>query len=192
VAVIAASAIIAGYQSVDRLLNPQPVSYPWVIGAAGLVGFGGNELVAIYRIRVGRQIGSAALVADGLHARAEGFTSLAVVASALGVLAGFPQADPIIGLAITVAILLVLRTAAVGIDRRLMDAVAPWEPNLPGFTVRLKVDSGLIALHGPGDVFAGADERVGATKSELGGQDPDRFDAVDAKEPDIVTEAIPR
>jgi divalent metal cation (Fe/Co/Zn/Cd) transporter len=62
VAVIAASAIIAGYQSVDRLLNPQSVSYPWVIGAAGLIGFGGNELVAIYRIRVGRQIGSAALV----------------------------------------------------------------------------------------------------------------------------------
>jgi hypothetical protein len=55
-----------------------------------------------------------------------------------------------------------------------------------------KVDSALVALHGPGDVFAGADERFGATKSELAGQDPDRFDAVDAKEPDIVTEAIPR
>jgi hypothetical protein len=131
-------------------------------------------------------------VADGLHARADGFTSLAVVTSALGVLAGFPQADPIIGLAITVAILLVLRTATVGIYRRLMDAVAPWERNLPGFTVRLKVDSALVALHGPGHVFAGADERVGATKSKLGGQNPDRFDAVDAKEPDIITEAIPR
>jgi cation diffusion facilitator family transporter len=125
VAVIAASAIVAGYQSVDRLLNPQPVSYPWVVAAAGLIGFAGNELVAIYRIRVGRKIGSAALVADGLHARTDGFTSLAVVASALGVLAGFEAADPIIGLAITVAILLVLRTAATDIYRRLMDAVDP-------------------------------------------------------------------
>ena len=125
VAMIAASAVIAGYQSVDRLLNPQPVSYPWVVAAAGLIGFAGNELVAIYRIRVGRQIGSAALIADGLHARTDGFTSLAVVASALGVLAGFPEADPIIGLAITVAILIVLRTAAADIYRRLMDAVDP-------------------------------------------------------------------
>ena len=84
-----------------------------------------NELVATYRIRVGRKIGSAALVADGLHARTDGFTSLAVVGGAAGVLLGFPLADPIVGLLITVAILVVLRGAARDIYRRLMDAVDP-------------------------------------------------------------------
>lgn len=125
VAMIALSAGIAGYESVRRLLDPQPLDYPWVVVAAGLIGFAGNELVALYRIRVGRQIGSAALVADGLHARTDGFTSLAVVLGALGVLLGFPLADPIVGLLITVAILLVLRDAARDIYRRLMDAVDP-------------------------------------------------------------------
>jgi cation diffusion facilitator family transporter len=96
-----------------------------VVLAAGVVGFLGNELVAVYRIRVGRRIGSAALVADGLHARTDGFTSLAVVAAALGVMAGFPPADPIVGILITVAILFVLRGAARDIYRRLMDAVDP-------------------------------------------------------------------
>jgi cation diffusion facilitator family transporter len=90
-----------------------------------VVGFAGNEVVALYRIRVGRRIGSAALVADGLHARTDGFTSLAVVLGAAGVAAGWPLADPIIGLVITVAILSVLRTAARDIYRRLMDAVDP-------------------------------------------------------------------
>jgi cation diffusion facilitator family transporter len=90
-----------------------------------VVGFLGNELVAQYRIRTGRRIGSAALVADGLHARTDGFTSLAVVLSAAGVWLGFPVADPIIGLLITVAILFVLRDAAREIYRRLMDAVDP-------------------------------------------------------------------
>ena len=93
--------------------------------AAGLIGAAGNELVAYYRIRVGRKIGSAALVADGLHARTDGFTSLAVVVGALGVLAGFRLADPLVGLGITVAILFVLRSAATDIYRRLMDAVDP-------------------------------------------------------------------
>jgi cation diffusion facilitator family transporter len=123
VVMIALSAIVAGYESVLRLLNPQPVSNIGVLIAAGLIGFAGNELVAIYRTRVGRRIGSAALVADGLHARTDGFTSLAVVVVAVGVLAGFPLADPIIGLLITVAILVVLKGAALDIYRRLMDAV---------------------------------------------------------------------
>ena len=96
----------------------------WV-AAAGLIGFVGNELVAVYRIRVGRRIGSAALVADGIHARTDGFTSLAVLFSAGGVALGFPLADPIIGLLITVTILAVLRTAARDVFRRLMDAVDP-------------------------------------------------------------------
>ncbi|MGE0170763.1 MAG: cation diffusion facilitator family transporter [Nocardioides sp.] len=125
VAMIGLSAVVAGYESISRLIDPRPVTSPWVVAAAGLIGFAGNELVAIYRIRVGRRIGSAALVADGLHARTDGFTSLAVFAGAIGVLLGFPLADPIVGLLITVAILLVLRTAATDIYRRLMDAVDP-------------------------------------------------------------------
>ena len=122
---IALSAVVAGYESVRRLIDPQPVTNVGILIAAGLIGFAGNELVALYRIRVGRKIGSAALVADGLHARTDGFTSLAVVFGALGVLAGFPLADPLVGLGITVAILFVLKSAATDIYRRLMDAVEP-------------------------------------------------------------------
>ncbi len=125
VLMIAASAVVAGYESFRRLLDPSPLTYPWVVIAAGVIGFAGNELVASYRIRVGRKIGSAALVADGLHARTDGFTSLAVVGGAVGVMAGFPLADPLIGLLITIAILAVLRGAATDIYRRLMDAVDP-------------------------------------------------------------------
>jgi cation diffusion facilitator family transporter len=125
IAMIALSAVVAGYESVRRLLDPQPIDNVGVVIAAGIIGFAGNEIVAGYRVRVGRRIGSAALVADGLHARTDGFTSLAVVAGALGVLAGFPLADPIVGLLITVAILVVLRGASRDIYRRIMDAVDP-------------------------------------------------------------------
>lgn len=125
VAMIALSALIAGVESVRRLASPAPVGHlGWVV-AAGVVGFLGNELVALYRIRVGRRIGSAALIADGLHARTDGLTSLAVVVGAGGVALGFPLADPIVGLLITVAILAILRTAARDIFRRLMDGVDP-------------------------------------------------------------------
>jgi cation diffusion facilitator family transporter len=122
---IALSAVVAGYESVRRLLDPQPPTNLGILVAAGAIGFAGNELVAVHRIRVGRRIGSAALVADGLHARTDGFTSLAVVVGALGVLAGFPLADPVVGLVITVAVLVVLKGAARDIYRRLMDAVDP-------------------------------------------------------------------
>jgi cation diffusion facilitator family transporter len=125
VAMIALSAIIAGTESVRRLINPVPIEHVGGVALAGLIGFIGNELVAVYRIRVGRRIGSAALIADGLHARTDGFTSLAVLFGAGGVALGFPLADPIIGLVITVAILAVLRTAVRDIFRRLMDAVDP-------------------------------------------------------------------
>ncbi len=125
VVMIALSAAVAGYESVRRFVDPQPITNVGVVIAAGLIGAAGNELVAIYRIRVGRKIGSAALVADGLHARTDGFTSLAVVLGGLGVLAGFPLADPIVGIGITAAILFVLRSAARDIYRRLMDAVDP-------------------------------------------------------------------
>jgi len=117
--------VVAGYESIRRLIDPQPITNVGVVIAAGLIGAAGNELVALYRIRVGRKIGSAALIADGLHARTDGFTSLAVVVGALGVLAGFPLADPIVGLLITIAILFVLKNAAADIGRRLMDSVDP-------------------------------------------------------------------
>lgn len=125
VAMIGLSAIVAGYVSIRRLIEPAPLENLWVVFLAGVLGFVGNELVAIYRIRVGRRIGSAALVADGLHARTDGFTSLAVVVGALGVMAGFPLADPIVGLVITVVIAVVLWGAARDIYRRLMDAADP-------------------------------------------------------------------
>jgi cation diffusion facilitator family transporter len=125
VAMITLSAAIAAIASIRRLLHPVAINHVGWVAAAGLVGFLGNELVAVYRIRVGRQIGSAALVADGLHARTDGFTSLAVLIGAGGVALGFPLADPIVGLLITIAILAVLRTAARDVFRRLMDGVDP-------------------------------------------------------------------
>lgn len=124
-AMIALSAVIAGVESVRRLLNPVPIGHLGWVALAGLVGFIGNELVAVYRIRIGRRIGSAALVADGLHARTDGFTSLAVLFGAGGVALGFPLADPVVGVLITIAILTVLRTAARDVVRRLMDGVDP-------------------------------------------------------------------
>ena len=125
IAMIALSAAVAGYESVRRLFNPVAVEHLGWVAAAGLIGFIGNELVAIYRIRVGRRIGSAALVADGLHARTDGFTSLAVLLGAGGIALGFPLADPIIGILITIAILAVLRTAVLDVFRRLLDGVDP-------------------------------------------------------------------
>lgn len=125
IVVIAASSAFTAYEAVHRLVHPQTVHRLGLVIAAGLVGFVGNEVVAHYRIRVCRRIGSAALVADGLHARTDGITSLAVVAGAVGVALGFRAADPIAGLLITVAILGVLRTAARDIYRRLMDSVDP-------------------------------------------------------------------
>jgi cation diffusion facilitator family transporter len=125
VAMITLSAIIAGYEAMMRLIHPQPIEHLGWVALAGLLGFIGNEWVALYRIRVGRRIGSAALVADGLHARTDGFTSLAVLVGAGGVALGFPLADPIVGLFITVAILAVLRTAVRDVFRRLIDGVDP-------------------------------------------------------------------
>jgi cation diffusion facilitator family transporter len=122
---IAASAAFAGWMAVDRLLDPRPVEHVAAVAAAALVGFAGNEWVARHRIRVGRSIGSAALVADGLHARTDGFTSLAVLLGAGGSAMGWQLADPIVGLAITAAIALVLRDAAREVFRRVMDAVDP-------------------------------------------------------------------
>jgi cation diffusion facilitator family transporter len=125
IAVITLSAVIAGYQAIERLIHPRPLDNTGWLFAAGLIGFAGNELVASYRMRVGRQIGSAALEADGYHARTDGFTSLAVAAGAAGAWLGFERADPIVGLVISMAIFVVLRGAARQIFHRLMDAVDP-------------------------------------------------------------------
>ena len=125
VAVIAASAVLAGYEAIQRLLHPAAVSHLEYVAVAALVGFAGNEIVARYRIAVGRRIGSAALVADGLHARTDGFTSLAVLVGVGGVALGWRWADPVVGLLITVAILFVLKDAAGEVYSRLMDAVDP-------------------------------------------------------------------
>jgi cation diffusion facilitator family transporter len=125
VALIAASSALAAYEAVTRLTHPHRVTNLIAVAVAALIGFSGNELVARYRIRVGRKIGSAALVADGLHARTDGFTSLAVLLGVGGVALGWDWADPAVGLVITVAILSVLGQAAREIYRRLMDAVDP-------------------------------------------------------------------
>lgn len=125
VVAIAASAVFAGAQAIARLRHPETMSFPLVVALAALVGFAGNEFVARYRLRVGRRIGSAALVADGLHARSDGYTSLAVLISAGGAVAGFPLADPLVGLAITGVLCFVLRDAAREVYRRLMDCVDP-------------------------------------------------------------------
>jgi cation diffusion facilitator family transporter len=125
VAMISTSAVLAGWQAIDRLFNPRPLEHIGVLFAAGVAGFLGNELVALYRIREGNAIGSAALVADGYHARTDGFTSLAVALGAVGVWAGFERADPIIGIVISIAIFAVLRGALRQIYYRLMDAVDP-------------------------------------------------------------------
>jgi len=125
VALILASSALAAFEAVSRLAHPQKVSDLIAVAVAALAGFTGNEVVARYRIRVGRKIGSAALVADGLHARTDGFTSLAVLIGAGGVALGWNWADPVIGLVITAAILAVLYQAAREVYGRLMDAVDP-------------------------------------------------------------------
>lgn len=122
---IASSAVIAAWEAIERLIHPRPIYHLGVLFVAGLVGFIGNELVALYRIREGEAIGSAALVADGHHARTDGFTSLAVAVGAVAVWAGLERADPLIGLGISIAIFAVLWGAARAIYYRLMDAVDP-------------------------------------------------------------------
>ncbi|WP_197348848.1 cation diffusion facilitator family transporter [Streptomyces bathyalis] len=122
---IAASAALAAHESIDRLLDPREITHLWAVAAAAVVGFVGNEWVARYRIRTGRRIGSAALVADGLHARTDGFTSLAVLLGVGGAAIGWSAADAIVGLLITLAILMVLKDAAREVYRRLMDSVDP-------------------------------------------------------------------
>lgn len=125
VLVILFSALVAGYQSINRLIHPEPIAFLGWVALAGIVGFVGNEVVAVLRIRVGREINSAALIADGYHARTDGLTSLAVVAGAIGVWLGFPLADPIIGLLITLVIFGIVWQSAKAVLTRMLDGVDP-------------------------------------------------------------------
>jgi len=125
VLVIAGSAAFAAWEAVRRLMDPRPVERLGLVMAAAVIGFAGNELVALYRIRVGRRIGSAALVADGRHARADSMTSLGVLAGAIGVALGLERADPIAGLAITAVIAVVLVQATREVARRILDGTDP-------------------------------------------------------------------
>jgi cation diffusion facilitator family transporter len=125
VATITVSALVASYAAIQRLMHPQALEYLGAVMVASVIGFLGNEGVAVFRIRVGRQIGSAALIADGYHARVDGWTSLAVLVGAIGVWAGYPLADPLIGLVISVAIFAIVWQSARLVLARALDAVEP-------------------------------------------------------------------
>jgi len=125
VGVIFFSACVAGYEAVLKFIHPEPMEHLGWVAAAALIGFVGNEAVAVYRIRVGRQIGSAALVADGQHSRVDGFTSLSVLIGVIGTWLGFPLADPIVGVGITIAILFIVKDAARAVWHRLIDGIEP-------------------------------------------------------------------
>lgn len=119
------SAFVAGYESIDRFFHPQTVKYLWAVIVASVIGCIGNEAVAQFRIKVGKEIGSAALVADGHHARVDGLTSLAVLFGAVGVWLGYPLADPVVGLLITAAILRIVWESGKSIFTRMLDGVDP-------------------------------------------------------------------
>ncbi len=125
VLIILFSALVAGYEAIHRFVHPQPIAQLGWVALAGVLGFAGNEIVAVFRIRVGRQMNSAALIADGYHARTDGLTSLAVVIGAAGVWLGFPLADPVIGLLITLAIFGIVWQSARAVFTRLLDGVEP-------------------------------------------------------------------
>jgi len=119
------SAVVAGYVSIDRFFHPQTVTHLWAVIVASVIGFLGNEAVAQFRIKVGKEIGSAALIADGHHARVDGLTSLAVLFGALGVWLGYPLADPLVGLLITALILRIVWESGRSVFARLLDGVDP-------------------------------------------------------------------
>ncbi len=123
VMMIALSAVVAGAQSLKHLLHPHPIEHLWVVMLASVIGFLGNEAVARLRIHVVTEIGSAALVADGHHARIDALTSLAVMGGAIGVWLGYPTADPLIGLFITLIIVRIAWTSGRVVFIRLLDGV---------------------------------------------------------------------
>ncbi len=119
------SAIFAGYASIERFFNPQQIEYIWAVGIAAIIGFLGNESVAILRIKIGQEIGSAALVADGHHARIDGLVSLGVLVSVVGEQLGYPLADPIMGIVITLMIMKIVWETSVSVLTRLLDGIDP-------------------------------------------------------------------
>lgn len=125
VGMIALSAAVAGYESIQRLVHPQVISHLWAVVGASIIGVVGNEAVAIFRIKVGKEIESAALVADGYHARADGLASLAVAFGALGVRLGYPLADPIVGLLITLLLVRIVWQSSKAVFTRMLDGVDP-------------------------------------------------------------------
>ena len=126
---ILASAAFAGYESINRFFHPKPVGYLWAVAIGAIVGFIGNESVAVFRIKVGKEMGSAALIADGYHARTDGIASLAVLVSAAGVYFGYPLADPIIGILMTILILRIVWESAAAVFTRILDGVDPDVPD---------------------------------------------------------------
>lgn len=125
VAIVLLSAMITAYESIERFYHPQPLHHLGALAIAAIVGLIGNEIVALFRIRVGREINSAALIADGYHAMADGLVSLAVLLSAVGVWLGYPWADPVMGLIITVVLLKIVWESGQTIFSRLLDGVEP-------------------------------------------------------------------
>jgi cation diffusion facilitator family transporter len=126
---ILASAAFAGYESINRFFHPKPVGYLWAVAIGAIVGFIGNESVAVFRIKVGKEMGSAALIADGYHARTDGIASLAVLVSATGIYFGYPLADPIIGILMTILILRIVWESAAAVFTRILDGVDPDVPD---------------------------------------------------------------
>jgi cation diffusion facilitator family transporter len=117
--------VVAGYESIQRFYQPQDISHLWAVIAASIVGFAGNEGVGILRLRVGREINSAALIAEGYHARIDGWTSLSVLFGAVGVWLGYPLANPIIGLLITMSNFGVVIQSGKSIFLRMLDSADP-------------------------------------------------------------------
>src|SRR5262249_18253210 len=151
---------VAPGEAVSRLAAPRTLDHPGWVALAGVIGFAGNELVAGYRIRTGRRIGSAALVADGHHARTDGLTSLAVVIAALGAMAGWPLADPVVRLVISVAILNVPPPPPPDSYPPLSDRLAP---TLVAKVARARAPPpGVQAAAGPGARWIGHDPPAAA------------------------------
>ncbi|QSZ27289.1 cation transporter [Aceticella autotrophica] len=123
VLVILASAVVAIYESVDRFFHPRPIEHLWAVIAAALIGFLGNEIVAIFRMKVGREIGSAALIADGYHARIDGLTSLSVLLGVVGVWMGYPIVDSLVGFIISLVILRIVWESGKSVFVRMIDGV---------------------------------------------------------------------